>query len=76
VLLTVTEPDTVYLSPSGIEPNFAAVKVFNRLADFGLQKNLAVHYKELQGSNGFILTAFVISDKRLKKRFKLWRKLK
>jgi acetylornithine/succinyldiaminopimelate/putrescine aminotransferase len=76
VLLTVTEPDRVYQSPSGMEPNFAAVKTFDRFADFGLAKNLIVHYKELSQSNGFILTAFVMSDKTLKKRFKLWQKLK
>ena len=76
VLLTVTEPDRVYQSPPGMEPNFAAVKTFDRLADFGLAKNLIVHYKELPHPNGFILTAFVMSDKKLNKRFKLWQKLK
>ncbi|MGD0203575.1 MAG: hypothetical protein ABSC20_06690 [Candidatus Bathyarchaeia archaeon] len=76
VLLTIADPDKVYLSPSGMESNFASVKVFDRLGDFGLAKNLTVHYKELSQSNGFILTAFVISDKRLTKRFMLWQKLK
>jgi len=76
VLLTIADPDKVYLSPSGMESNFASVKVFDRLADFGLAKNLTVHYKELSQSNGFILTPFVISDKRLTKRFMLWQKLK
>jgi hypothetical protein len=76
VLLTIAEPDIVYCSPKGAQPNFAAVKVFDRLADFGLSKNLAVHYKELPKSSGFILTAFVISDKRLVKRFRLWQRLK
>ncbi len=76
VLLTVATPDSVYISPLGIEQNFAVVKIFDHLADFGLAKDLTVHYKELPQSNGFILTAFVISDKRLKKRFKLWQKLK
>jgi hypothetical protein len=76
VLLTIAEPDRVYFSPTGMEPNFAAVKVFDRLADFGLAKNLTVHYKEVSQSNGFILTAFISSDKRLKKRFRLWQRLK
>jgi hypothetical protein len=75
ILLTIAEPDTVYRSPTGTEPNFAALKGFERLADFGLAKNLTVHYKEPPESSGFILTAFVISDKRLTKRFKLWQKL-
>lgn len=76
VLLTVTSPEKVFQSPAGQETNFAAVKSFDRLADFGLAKNLIVHYKKLSKSNGFILTAFVMSDKRLTKRFKLWQKLK
>jgi hypothetical protein len=76
ILLTIAEPDRVFFSPTGAQPNFAAVKVFDRLADYGLAKNLTVHYKELPGSSGFILTAFVISDKRLKKRFRLWQRLK
>jgi hypothetical protein len=75
ILLTIADPDKIYSSPPSMEPNFAAVKVFDRLADFGLAKNIAVHYKEISKSNGFILTAFVVSDKRLK-RFRLWQKLK
>ena len=76
VLLTVAEPDQAYFSPVGVEPNFAAVKAFARLVELGLAENLVVHYKEVSESNGFILTAFVMSDKRLSKRFKLWRKLR
>ena len=76
ILLTIAEPDFVYCSPTGAQPNFAAVKVFGRLADYGLATNLTVHYKELSKSSGFILTAFVISDRRLKKRFRLWQRLK
>lgn len=74
--MTIADPDKVYLSPLGVESDFASVKVFDRLADFGLPKNLTVYYKELSQSNGFILTAFVISDKRLTKRFMLWQKVK
>lgn len=76
ILLTIATPDRVYFSPTGIQPNFAAVKVFDRLEDYGLAKNLTVHYTELPGSSGFILTAFVTSDKRLKKRFRLWQRLR
>lgn len=75
VLLTVGEPDRVYFSPAGLEPNFAAVKVFSRLVRFGLAKNLVVHYKELPKSSEFILTAFVMSTKRLNRRFRLWQRL-
>ena len=76
ILLTIAEPDIVYCSPKGAQPNFAAVKAFTRLVELGLAKNLIVHYKEFSQSNGFILTAFVMSDKRLNKRFRLWQRLK
>lgn len=76
VLLAIGEPDKVYFSPAGLEPNFAAVKVFTRLVEFGLAKNLVVHYKKLSKSSGFILMAFVIFDKRLNKRFRLWQRLR
>jgi hypothetical protein len=76
ILLAIVQPDNLYHSPTGTEPNFAVVKVFDRLADYGLAKNLTVHYKEPAGSTGFILTAFVISDKKLSKRFKAWQRLK
>ena len=67
---------SVYSSPEGTPSNFAAVKAFNRLTDYGLSTNLIVHYKEVDGSTGFILTAFVMSDKRLNKRFSGWHRLR
>jgi hypothetical protein len=76
ILLTIVEPDIVYSSPMDVEPNLAAVKEITSLVDKGLAKNLVVHYKEPLLASGFILTAFVMSDKKLKKRFKLWRRLK
>ncbi len=76
VLLTVAEPDKVYFSPMGLEPNFAAVKAFSRLVELGLASNLAVHYKEFSKYNGFILTAFVMSDKRIYKRFRRWQRIR
>ena len=76
ILLTISNPDNVYSSPEGTPSNFAAVKAFNRLTDYGLSTNLIVHYKEVDGSTGFILTAFVMSDKRLNKRFSSWHKLR
>lgn len=75
-LLTIANPDKLYFSPPRLKPNFAAVKVFARLAEFSLAKNLVVHYREVSPSNGFILTALVMSDKRLNRRFKLWQRLK
>lgn len=38
----------------GLEPNFAAVKVFTRLVELGLAENLTVHYREVSPSNGYI----------------------
>ena len=35
-----------------VKPNFAAVKVFARLVEFGLARNLVVHYREVSPSNG------------------------
>ena|SRR5664280_1815393 len=76
ILLTISNPDNVYSSPEGMPSNFAAVKAFNRLMDYGLSKHLIVHYKEVDESTGFILTAFVMSDKRLNKRFSEWHRLR
>jgi len=76
ILLTISNPDNVYSSPKGMPSNFAAVKAFNRLMDNGLSTNLIVHYKEVDKSTGFILTAFVMSDKRLNKRFSEWHRLR
>jgi hypothetical protein len=76
ILLAIANSDRLYFSPPSLEPNFAAVKVFARLVEFGLARNLVVHYREVSPSNGFILTALVMSDKRLNRRFKLWQRLK
>jgi hypothetical protein len=76
ILLTVANPDMVCISPEGMQPNFAAVKSFDRLAEYSLATNLVIHYKELEASTGFILTAFVMSDKKIEKRFRLWQRLK
>lgn len=76
VLLTVSDPERLYISPTGVKPNYAAVKAFNELAKAGLAGNLAVHYREVSPSDGFILTAMVMSDERLERRFKLWQRLR
>ncbi len=76
ILSVIVDPDRLYFSAPTLKPNFAAVKVFARLVEFGLARNLVVHYKKVSPSNGFILTALVMSDRRLDRRFKLWRRLK
>jgi hypothetical protein len=50
-MLTIANPNKVYFSPSEVESSFAAVKVFDRLADFDLARNLTFHYKEISQSN-------------------------
>jgi len=75
-MLTVSTPDALYLSPPPTKPNFAAVKTFHRLREAGLAENLVVHYREVSPSDGFILTALVMSNKRLAKRFRRWQRLK
>lgn len=50
VLLTIADANSVYSSPHGTQPNFAAVKSFSRLLDYDLAENIVVHYKELEDS--------------------------
>lgn len=76
ILLAIANPDRIYFSPPGLKPNFAAVKVLGRLVEFGLSRNVVVHYREVSPSSGFILTALVMSDKRLGRRFRLWQRLR
>lgn len=54
ILFTVASPDKLYHSPPEVKANFGAAKVFDRLSEFGLARNLVVHYKEVSQSNGFI----------------------
>ncbi|MFX1520142.1 MAG: hypothetical protein ACFFCD_09515 [Promethearchaeota archaeon] len=54
------------------EFEFAAMKIIPELRKKGLAENLIVHYKELSKKDGFIITAFVMSDKRLTSRFRKW----
>ncbi len=76
ILLTVAEPDMVFGSPRDIEENFVAIKRFTELARHGIADHLAVHYKEVSDEDGFILTVFPISAKRMRRRYNLWRRLK
>jgi hypothetical protein len=55
ILLTIANPDNVFFSPKGMQPKFAAVKVFDRLADYGLAKNLIVHYQKVEAPTAFII---------------------
>jgi len=76
VLSAVSEPDHLYFSPKAIKSNFATVKSFKKLTKAGLSDLLVVHYRELSEHDGFILTAFPMSSKRLRSKFARWQRLK
>ncbi len=76
VLQTISDPDNLYFSPKHVKPNYAAVKAFKKLIEVGLQGLLIVHYREVSEHDGFILTAFPMSKKRLRRKFARWRRLK
>ncbi|MGH9909694.1 MAG: hypothetical protein ACRD32_03560 [Nitrososphaerales archaeon] len=73
ILSTVSNPKNMYLLTK--KQILAATNTYDKLETFGLAKNIAVHYREF-AHDGFILTAFVISDKKLERRFRNWKRLK
>jgi len=75
LLLTVSRPEAVYRPPPDRSPQFAAVRGFERLRSFGLAENLVVHYREVSVDDGFILTSYVMSNSRLRGRFRRWTRL-
>ena len=75
LLLTVSRPEAVYRPPPERSPQFAAVRRFDRLRTFGLAENLVVHYREVSVDDGFILTSYVMSNRRLRGRFRHWTRL-
>ncbi|KPV62149.1 MAG: hypothetical protein AOA65_2041 [Candidatus Bathyarchaeota archaeon BA1] len=76
ILLTVAEPNMLFYSPHWARPCHAAVKAFPKLRESGLPENLVVHYREVTPHDGFILTAFAMSNKRIEVRFGRWRRLR
>ncbi len=75
ILGVVEHPDEVFEPPPRVKPQLHAVKRFERLADFGLSENLVVVFRELTRQEGFIITAFPISDRRKRRMYRLWRRL-
>ena len=74
VLRTVAQPKSVFLfAKTG---DLAAVAQFAELAKLGLSSNLVVHYRELSNQDGFIVTAFPISSRRMRRKFTRWQRLK
>ena len=74
VLRTVGDPDDVLESLHRIQPQLLAIKRFGRLSEAGLSQNLVVVYRETSLHEGFIITAFSISDRRKNRMYRLWKK--
>jgi len=75
ILDVVERPEEVYEPPPRVKPQLHAIKRVERLADVGLSQNLVVVYRELTRQEGFIITAFPISDRRKRRMYRLWRRL-
>jgi hypothetical protein len=74
ILDAVEQPDEVLEPPQGVKPQLHAVKRFERLSNVGLSQNLVVVYRETSLQEGFIITAFPISDRRKERMYRLWRR--
>jgi len=75
ILEVVESPDEVFEPPVRVKPQLHAVKRLECLADVGLSRNLVVVYREVTRQEGFIITAFPISDRRMRRMYRLWRRL-
>ena len=75
VLDVVEQPDEVLEPPRRVKPQLHAVKRFERLSDVGFSQNLVVVYRETNVQEGFIITAFPISDRRKRRMYRFWRRL-
>jgi len=74
ILNAVKQPDEVLEPMQRVRPQLHAVKRFERLSDVGLSQNLVVVYRETTSQEGFIITAFPISDRRKERMYRLWRR--
>ena len=72
---TVEEPDEVYAPPPHLKPQLHAIKRFEELAKAGLAEFLVVVYRELTPMEGFIITAFPISDRRKQRKYQQWQRV-
>ena len=75
VLATIATPERIFVPPEGYPPQKMALKTFISLTQKGLAPNLVVHYKELSPEDGFLITAFTISQKRLERMVRKWKKV-
>ncbi len=56
--------------------DFAAVAESIQLEKSSLAQNLVVLYKEISDRDGFIVTAFPMSHRRMRWRFRRWQRLR
>lgn len=75
ILTTITTPEMIFVPPEGYPQQKLAIKSFKSFIEKGLALNLTVHYKELPSEDGFLITAFVISQKRLERMMRKWKKV-
>ena len=75
IMEAVEKPDEVYAPPVRLKPQLHAIKRFDQLVEFGLARSLVVVYRELSPNEGFIITAFPISERRRDRRYTAWRRL-
>lgn len=73
VLKTIEEPDDILEPSHRTKPQILAIKRFPKLLEVGLSQNLVVVYRETSLHEGFIITAFSISDRRKNRMYRLWR---
>ena len=69
IMIAVEQPDEVIEPPKRVKPQLHAIKRFERLSDLGLSRNLVVVYRETSLQEGFIITAFTISDRRKRRMY-------
>jgi hypothetical protein len=74
VLATINRPGLVFLFPRTGE--LAAASRYVKLAGAGIAPYLVVHYREVTDRDGFIVTAFPMSVRRMKRRFAKWQRLR
>lgn len=75
IMEAVEKPDEVYSPPPRVKPQVHAIKRFDQLIESGLSGNLVVVYRNSSPDEGFIITAFPVSDRRKERRYATWRRL-
>ena len=75
IMNAVEQPDELFEPQIRVKPQLHAVKRVETLSKFGLSQNIVVVYRETSFQEGFIITAFPISDRRKRRMHRFWQKL-